>query len=235
LQGIRKVQGQEEKLKLKRPVIAIDGPAGSGKSTVARLVARELGFLYIDTGAMYRALTLKALRTKADLGDENGLGVLAASTDVRLEQQGESLKVFLDNEEVTAAIRTPEITNNVKYIARAKPVREHMVKIQRRLGQEGGTVMEGRDITTVVLPDADRKFYIDADFETRVRRRFKELSENGASVTEDEVRKDLKIRDDSDFNRTVGPLKKAPDAVIVDTTDLTIDGAVDKVVGLIKA
>jgi cytidylate kinase len=100
---------------------------------------------------MYRALTLKALRTGADLGDESGLGELAASTDVRLEQAGAALKVFLDNEDVTAAIRTPEVTNNVKYIARAKPVRGHMVKIQRRLGQEGGTVMEGRDITTVVM------------------------------------------------------------------------------------
>jgi cytidylate kinase len=218
-----------------RPVIAIDGPAGSGKSTVARLVAQRLGFLYIDTGAMYRALTLKALRTKADLNDEEKLGMLAASTDIKLKQESGSLKVYLDGEDVTSGIRTPEVTNNVKYIARAKPVRTHMVAVQRRLGKEGGTVMEGRDIATVVLPDADRKFYIDAAFEVRAQRRYKELKEGGAAVTEEDVRKDLKIRDDSDINRPIGPLRKAADSIIVDTTGLTIEGVVDKVLGLIKA
>jgi cytidylate kinase len=220
---------------VKRPVIAIDGPAGSGKSTVARLVAQRLGFLYIDTGAMYRALTLKALRTKADLDDEAALGALAGATNIELRQEGGSLKVFLDGEDVTSGIRTPEITNNVKYIARAKPVREHMVKVQRRLGGQGGTVMEGRDIATVVLPDADNKFYIDAAFEVRAQRRYKELKESGAAVSEEDVRKDLKMRDDSDFNRPIGPLRKASDAIIVDTTGLTIEGVVDKVLGLIKA
>lgn len=220
---------------MKRPVIAIDGPAGSGKSTVARLVAQRLGFLYIDTGAMYRALTLKALRTKVDLGNEAELGALAGSTNIELKQEDGSLKVFLDGEDVTSGIRTPEITNNVKYIARAKPVREHMVKVQRELGGQGGTVMEGRDIATVVLPDADRKFYIDAAFEVRAQRRYKELKESGAAVAEEDVRKDLKMRDDSDFNRPIGPLRKASDAIIVDTTGLTIEGVVDKVLGLIKA
>lgn len=220
---------------MKRPVIAIDGPAGSGKSTVARLVAQRLGFLYIDTGAMYRALTLKALRAKADLGNEAELGALAGSTVIELKQDGGSLRVFLDGEDVTSGIRTPEITNNVKYIARAKPVREHMVKVQRELGGQGGAVMEGRDIATVVLPYADRKFYIDAAFEVRAQRRYKELKESGAAVSEEDVRKDLKARDDSDFNRTIGPLRKASDAIVVDTTGLTIEGVVDKVLGLIKA
>ena len=220
---------------MRRPVIAIDGPAGSGKSTVAKLVAQRLGFLYIDTGAMYRALTLKALRIKADLNDEAKLGALARATGIELKRSGSSLKVYLDGEDVTSEIRTPEITNNVKYIARAKPVRECMVAKQRKLGEEGGTVMEGRDIGTVVLPNADKKFYIDASFEIRAGRRHKELKESGATLTEDEVRKDLKIRDESDFNRAIGPLKKAGDAILVDTTDLTIEGAVDKVLGLIKA
>lgn len=218
-----------------RPVIAIDGPAGSGKSTVARLVAQRLGFLYIDTGAMYRALTLKALRTKADLDDEERLGMLAASTDIKLKQESGSLKVYLDGEDVTAAIRTPEVTNNVRYIARAKPVRGHMVMVQRKLGEEGGTVMEGRDIATVVLPNADRKFYIDAAFDVRARRRYKELKESGSAVSEEDVKKDLKMRDDSDLNRPIGPLKKAADAIVVDTTGLTIEGVVDKVLGIIKA
>jgi len=220
---------------LRRPVIAIDGPAGSGKSTVAKLVAQRLGFLYIDTGAMYRALTLKALRIKADLDDEVNLGALARATNIKLEQSGSSLKVYLDGEDVTSEIRTTEVTNNVKYIARAKPVRECMVAKQRKLGEEGGAVMEGRDIGTVVLPHADKKFYIDASFDVRVGRRHKELNENGASLTEEEVRKDLKTRDESDFNRAIGPLKKAEDAVAVDTTDLTIEGVVDKVLSLIKA
>ncbi|MDD5073551.1 MAG: (d)CMP kinase [Candidatus Omnitrophica bacterium] len=231
---------------MRRPVIAIDGPAGSGKSTVAKLVAQRLGFLYIDTGAMYRALTVKALQTKTDLNDETKLGALARATDIKLEQSSGSLKVYphtknfsarvyLDGEDVTSEIRTPEITNKVKYIARAKPVRECMVAKQRKLGEEGGTVMEGRDIGTVVLPDADKKFYIDASFDVRVARRHKELNGNGAALTEEEVRKDLKIRDESDFNRAIGPLKKADDAIVVDTTDLTIEGVVDKVLSIIKA
>lgn len=220
---------------MRRPVIAIDGPAGSGKSTVAKLVAQNLGFLYIDTGAMYRALTVKALRSKADLNDEAELGALARAAAIELKQSGSSLKVYLDGEDVTSEIRTPEVTNNVKYIARAKPVRECMVAKQRKLGEEGGTVMEGRDIGTVVLPHADKKFYIDASFEVRVGRRHKEMKENGEALTEEEVREDLKTRDESDFNRAIGPLKKADDAIVIDTTDLTIDGAVEKVVGLIKA
>lgn len=220
---------------MRRPVIAIDGPAGSGKSTVAKLVAQKLGFLYIDTGAMYRALTVKVLRSKTDLNDEAKLGALARATDIRLRQEGGSLKVFLDGEDVTVAIRKPEVTNNVKYIARARAVRECMVATQRKLGEHGGTVMEGRDIGTVVLPNADKKFYIDASFDIRVGRRYKELKDSGMAVTEEEIKEDLKIRDESDFNRAIGPLKKAGDAIVIDTTDLTIDGAVRKVVGLIKA
>jgi len=220
---------------VKSLVIAIDGPAGSGKSTVAKLLAQRLGFLYIDTGAMYRALTLKALRTKADLNDEAKLGALARTTDIELKQSGSSLKVYLDGEDVTAQIRTPEVTNNVKYIARARAVRECMVGKQRKLGENGSAVMEGRDIGTVVLPNADRKFYIDASFEVRVGRRHKELKESGADLTEEEVRKDLKVRDESDFSRSIGPLKKADDAISIDTTDLTIEGVIEKLLGLIKA
>jgi len=220
---------------LKRPVIAIDGPAGSGKSTVAKLVAQRLGFLYIDTGAMYRALTLKALRIKADLSDEAKLGSLARATEIELKQSGGSLKVYLDGKDVTGQIRTPEVTNNVKYIARTKAVRECMVVKQRKLGEEGGAVMEGRDIGTVVLPNADKKFYIDASFDIRVARRYEELKEVGPAVTEEEIKKDLKVRDESDFSRAIGPLKKADDAILIDTTDLTIEGVVDKVLSFIKA
>ena len=220
---------------MRRPVIAIDGPAGSGKSTVAKLVAQRLGFLYIDTGAMYRALTLKALRIKADLSDEAKLGSLARATEIELKQSGGSLKIYLDGKDVTDQIRTPEVTNNVKYIARTKAVRECMVAIQRKLGEQGGAGMEGRDIGTVVLPNADKKFYIDASFDIRAVRRYEELKDGGAAVTEEGIKKDLKVRDESDFSRAIGPLKKADDAILIDTTDLTIEGVVDKVLSLIKA
>jgi CMP/dCMP kinase len=216
-------------------VIAVDGPAGSGKSTVARLIAKRLNYLYIDTGAMYRALTLKALKEKADLENEDVLAGLAKKTDIKLRYSGDSLKVYLDSEEVTTAIRTPEVTNSVRYIARAKPVRAHMAALQRKLGENGGVVLEGRDIGTVVFPDADKKFYLDASFDVRAGRRYKELKEANADINEESVRNDLKRRDDSDINRSIGPLKKADDAIFVNTSDLTIEGVVDKLINLLDA
>lgn len=215
-------------------IIAIDGPAGSGKSTVAKLVAQKLKFLYVDTGAMYRALTLKAIKVNADLEDEEALAALAKKTDIELKQGNGSLKVYLDAEDVTQEIRKPEITNAVSYIARAKAVRAHMVMLQRRLGEKGCAVLEGRDIGTVVFPDADKKFYIDASFDVRVKRRYKELKEGGLQITEEEVKKDLKIRDENDLTRSIAPLKKADDAVYIDTSDMSIEGVVEKVSNLIK-
>jgi len=214
-------------------VIAVDGPAGSGKSTVAKLIARRLNYLYVDTGAMYRALTLKALKVKADLESEDELGALAKRTDIKLKYGVEPLKVYLDGEDVTTAIRTPEVTNSVRYIARAKPVRAHMVSLQRKMGDNGGVVLEGRDIGTVVFPDADKKFYLDASFDVRVRRRYKELKETSADINEEDVSIDLKRRDDSDINRSIGPLKKADDAIFINTSDLTIEGVVDKIIDLL--
>ncbi len=214
-------------------VIAVDGPAGSGKSTVAKLIARRLNYLYVDTGAMYRALTLKALKVKADLESEDELGALAKRTDIKLKYGGDLLKVYLDGEDVTTAIRTPEVTNSVRYIARAKPVRAHMVSLQRKMGDSGGVVLEGRDIGTVVFPDADKKFYLDASFDVRVTRRYKELKETSADINEEDVSSDLKRRDDSDINRSIGPLKKADDAIFVNTSDLTIEGVVDKIIDLL--
>lgn len=215
-------------------IIAIDGPAGSGKSTVAKLVAQRLRYLYVDTGAMYRALTLKALKTKVNLEDEDALGALAKQTDIKLKEIHGALRVYLDAEDVTHEIRKPEVTNSVSYIARAKPVRAHMVTLQRMSGEKGNAVLEGRDIGTVVFPDADKKFFIDASFDIRIKRRYKELRDGGLNVTEEEVEKDLKIRDESDFTRLIGPLKKADDAIYIDTSNLTIEQVVDKVLSFVE-
>jgi len=213
----------------KKTVIAIDGPAGSGKSTVSKLVAKRLGLLYIDTGAMYRALTLKAMRSGADLEDEGGLVELARSTDIELGCKDEIAVVLLDGENVAGLIRTADLTNKVKYIARVPGVRREMVRMQRCMGEKSGAVMEGRDITTVVFPDADYKFYLDADPEERARRRFKELKDAGSSVTLEEIIKDVVARDESDMRRSVGALKVADDAIVIDTTDLSIDGVVNEI------
>lgn len=216
-------------------VIAIDGPAGSGKSTVSKRVAEKLRFLYIDTGAMYRALTLKALRQGADLQDEEALTGLAGKTRIVLNTRSPkgATKVFLDGEDVTRKIRTPKITNKVFYVAKVKGVREHMASQQRKMGKAGSCVMEGRDIGTVVFPDADKKFYIDAKFEERVRRRFKDLKLAGGRPVIDEVRKDLRARDRKDKGRKIAPLAKAKNAIYIDTTKMSIKEVVEEILTII--
>jgi len=218
---------------LKNLIVAIDGPAGSGKSTVSKLIAARLGLLYIDTGAMYRALTLKAMRNGIVLEDEKALTRLAESTKIELEES-EGLKVFLDGEDVSIPIRTPEVTANVKYIARTPGVRQQMVKLQRMLGARSGGVLEGRDIGTVVFPDAGFKFYLDANPEIRAKRRYKDLAELGARQDVEKIKKDIVERDTSDINRSVGALKKAADAIYIDTTDLSIEEVVRRIESHIK-
>jgi CMP/dCMP kinase len=213
-------------------IIAIDGPAGSGKSTVAKQLAEKIGYSYIDTGAMYRALTLKALRKSADLNDEAQLSELFNNTviDIIPDDSG-SISILLDGEDVAQLIRTPELTEKVFYIAKIGAIRSKMKDIQRRIGRRGKAVFEGRDIGTVVFPDAVYKFYIDADFNERARRRHNELIEKGISTTLDEVSKDLKTRDHKDMTREIAPLKIADDAVVIDTTNLTIDEVVARIAG----
>ena len=187
-------------------VIAIDGPAGSGKSTVAKGVAKKLGYLYIDTGAMYRALTLKALEENVDIHNEDLLIELSRNLDVRLETKNGSLKVFLEGEDVTDEIRTLSISQKVKFIARVKGVRQNMVRLQRTLAQNStGSVMEGRDIGTVVFPDAKYKFYLDASIEERVKRRFKEFESKDINVSLADIEKDVRERDHTDKTRDVAP------------------------------
>jgi CMP/dCMP kinase len=215
-------------------IIAIDGPAGSGKSTVARLLAKKIGYAYIDTGAMYRALTLKALREKLNLEDEKELLKLANNTSIDIKENPSSdIEVILDGENVASFIRTPELTEKVAYIAKVVGIRQIMKNIQRDIGRRGKSVFEGRDIGTVVFPDSRYKFYIDARFDERVKRRHKELMEKHQDISYDDVSKDLKLRDHKDMTRAVGALKIADDAIVVDTSDLTIDEVVDRLAGRI--
>ncbi|RKY62210.1 MAG: (d)CMP kinase [Candidatus Latescibacterota bacterium] len=218
-----------------KPVVAIDGPAASGKSTTARMVARRLGYLWVDTGAMYRALALKALREGIRPDDRERLKETVDRTDVYLEERDGGLRVFLDGEDVTEAIRSPEVTRAVSWVCTFPFVRQAMMRLQREMACGGGVVMEGRDIGTVVVPDAEVKVFLDADIKERARRRWKELGERGVNVSLEEVERELAERDRKDAEREHAPLRRAPDAIVVDTTDLSIDEQVDRIVQMIKA
>lgn len=216
-------------------IIAIDGPAGAGKSTVAKLIAKELGFLYIDTGAMYRALTLKVLENKIALDDIARIIELAKNTRVELRNnQFYSQEVLVDGKDVTLKIRQPRITQFVSDIAKIKGVREVMLGLQRNSAKQGNVVLDGRDIGTVVFPNADKKFYIDAEFKERVKRRYKELNELGQNVTLKDIESDLRNRDTIDSTRQFAPLKKAEDATYIDTTNMTVEQVVNELLNYIR-
>jgi len=215
-------------------VIAIDGPAGAGKSTVAKILAQKLGISYLDTGAMYRALTFKAMTNKVNLEDGAQLAQLALKTKIELKPVDGGLNIFLDGKDVSEDIRTVEVTNNTFYIARAPEVREIMVKWQREIGEKQSVVAEGRDIGTVVFPHATKKFYLDAGFEERAQRRIKELREKGKEVDEKELQQELGERDQKDFSRSVGPLKKADDAIEIDSSGMTAEQSADILLKYIK-
>ena len=222
-------------MKLRNKItIAIDGPAGSGKSSVSKIVAKRLGLLYIDTGAMYRALTLKAMENGVSLKRETALVELAYDTEIELIHKKEMTVLLLDGRDVTAEIRGTNVTNNVFYLARAEGVRECMKKLQREIAEKGDVVMEGRDITTVILPDADYKFYLDASFEERVKRRRKELEQNGQQVVESELSRDIRIRDKKDLTRKIAPLRKTEDAIVIDSTGMSLEEEAETVISYIK-
>lgn len=205
-------------------VIAIDGPAGAGKSTVARQVAAALHYIYIDTGAMYRAITWAALRRGVDLDDPQALEALARSTSVRLERRPDSgaVTVLLDGEDVSEEIRRPEVDEAVPRVAQVPGVRSALVEQQRAMAGRGGVVVDGRDIGSHVLPDADRKFFLTASLEERTRRRAADLLAKGHDVTLEQVRRDLERRDDLDTHRATAPLVQAPDAIRIDSTGKSI-------------
>lgn len=215
-------------------IVTIDGPAGSGKSTIAKLVAKRLKYLYLDTGAMYRAITWKALKEKVDLKDEEALVGLAQRTDILLKKRGDNLEVYVDGQNVTEEIREPQVTNKVFYLARLAGVREKMVELQREVGKEGGVVVEGRDIGTVVFPQADYKFYLDATPGERAQRRFKELKDKGHQVELNEIEKKMKARDEEDKGREIAPLKKAQGAIVIDSTEMSIEEEVKSILKYIS-
>ena len=215
-------------------IITIDGPAGSGKSTVARALAKDLGIAYLDTGAMYRAVTLAALRQGMDLANQEALAALAAGLELTMEDRQGRLTVRLGGEDVSAAIRAAEVTENAHFAADAPPVRTVLVAMQRRIGLDldrtsGGVVTEGRDQGSVVFPEAAQKFYLDADGPTRARRRYDEMVASGQKVDLPELERNLAQRDTRDQVRTVGPLVKPDGAVAIDTTALTIEQVVAQV------
>ena len=206
-------------------IVAIDGPAGAGKSTIARHLARHFGLLNLETGAMYRAFALKALRTKTPLDDVENLERLAAATDIRLEAGEDENRVLLDDEDVTGQIRNPIVTDAASRVSVFPPIRAWMVRLQQQMGKMGGVVMEGRDIGTVVFPHAQVKIFLDAAPEVRGMRRFDQLGPKQTTQPEDVIR-ELRARDERDRNRANSPLKAAQDAVLLDSTNMTLDEVV---------
>ncbi len=216
---------------MKKLVVAIDGPAGAGKSTVAKLAAKELGYTYIDTGAMYRAVAWKTLQQKADVTDALILDVVR-DIDVRLAYANGVTQVFVDGQDITGEIRTPEVSHIVSQVAALGPVREKMVDLQRRMATEGGVLMDGRDIATHVLPDADVKIFLTASIEERAQRRWKEMKEKGYDMSLEELQKDIAARDKADSEREISPLVQADDATLLDTTGLSIDEVVARILAM---
>lgn len=215
-------------------VVAIDGPAGAGKSTIARHLARHFGLLNLETGAMYRAFALKALRLEVPLDDPAALERLADETDIKLESGEDENRVLLDGEDVTGQIRNQTVTDAASRVSVFPPIRSTMVKRQQEMGAEGGVVMEGRDIGTVVFPNAEVKIFLDAAPEVRGLRRYDQIGQIGQSghpgakpvPPPEEVIRDLRARDERDRNRADSPLKPAPDAFLIDSTNLTLEEAV---------
>lgn len=221
--------------RLQGKIVTIDGPAGAGKSTTAKLVAERLGYRYLDTGAMYRTLTYLALENKISPSESRKLASLARILHFDFENRDNTNRVLVNGKDVTTQIRTPEVTRNVSEVSAHRAVRREMVDKQREIGKCGSLVAEGRDTTTVVFPHADVKVYLDASVTERARRRLLDLAKMGVSTSLKEQEAEIKRRDDFDSTRAHSPLIKAKDAFLVDTTELTIEEQVEHIISLILA
>lgn len=215
-------------------VVAIDGPAGTGKGTITKLVAEELGLINIDTGAMYRCVALEALRNNINETEPEKVEKILKNIEIKFKREDGNIRVFLNGEDVSKDIRTPEVNNCVAKFAALKCVRDKMTPLQQKMGQLGNIIMEGRDIGTAVFPNADVKIYLDASLEERAMRRYKQNLEKGIEQSYEEVLESIKQRHILETTRKINPLRKAKDAILVDTTTLTIPEVKEKVINIIK-
>ena len=215
--------------------IAIDGPAGAGKSTIARRVAKELSFIYVDTGAMYRAMALYLLRREVNKDDTEQIGNICQDAEISIEYQNGEQIVLLNDENVNSYLRTEEVGNMASVSSAVPRGREKLLSLQRKLARDMSVVMDGRDIGTTILPDADVKIYLTASSLTRAKRRYLELQEKGTVCNLDEIQKDIEERDQRDMNREISPLRQAEDAVLVDSSDLTIQQVVDRILQIFRS
>ena len=215
--------------------IAIDGPAGAGKSTIARRVAKELSFIYVDTGAMYRAMALYLLRKEVNKDDTEQIGNICQDAEISIEYQNGEQIVLLNDENVNSYLRTEEVGNMASVSSAVPRVREKLLSLQRKLAGDMSVVMDGRDIGTTILPDADVKIYLTASSLTRAKRRYLELQEKGTVCNLDDIQKDIEERDQRDMNREISPLRQAKDAVLVDSSDLTIQQVVDRILQIFRS
>ncbi len=214
--------------------IAIDGPAGAGKSTIAKAAAKALGYVYIDTGAMYRAVALKVTRQRINTQDTQQVCALLDELDITIKYKDGTQVILLDGKNVTQDIRLPEISKGASEVAAISEVRMKLVEIQRKLATKNNIIMDGRDIGTYVLPDANLKIFLTASIEERAIRRYNEMIEKGSSCSLDEIKHDIILRDEKDRNREFAPLKVAEDAIVIDTTGNDLEKSIDKIINIIK-
>jgi cytidylate kinase len=222
---------------MKKPVIAIDGYSSTGKSSISKIIAEKLGLIHLDTGALYRGVTWFALQNCVDQEGEINLDQLFSSFDqIHLEfrNNGGELILFLNSSDISKAIRSHEVSENVSFVAKQKEVRDFLLRFQRSLAENGGIIMDGRDIGTVVLPDAEYKFFMTASIEERTKRRYQELLSLGIDADEQQVKKNLIIRDKIDSEREIAPLKQADDAIVIDNTHLTKRETIDSILSYIN-